>query len=152
MGPASPQAAQASTEKKDPPAQAGELPAGVAPRTASAPVPEVKLQRDADFTDGEGLPDGARVFNTGSNSSGMALTDAGLAHGAAESPGAAGFVETKLKGKVALPGRPGALRGRGVRVGGAGRLAVVAGRRRPQGRRDPGHRDAAGRLARAGGS
>ena len=67
-------------------------------------MPEVELQRDADFTDGDGLPDGARVFNTGSNSSGMALTDAGLAHGAAESPGAAGFVETKLKGQVASLG------------------------------------------------
>ena len=104
MGPASPEAAQASTETKQPPAPAGELPAGVAPRTVSAPVPEVTRQREADFTGGHGLPEGARVFNTGSNSSGMALTDAGLVHGAAESPGAAGFVESKIKGKVAYLG------------------------------------------------
>ena len=44
------------------------------------------------------------MFNTGSNSSGMALTDDGLGHGAAESPGAAGFVESKLNGQVARLG------------------------------------------------
>ena len=100
LGPASTGAAQASTDKKDQPAQVSEMPAGVVGRTASVPVPEVARQQDTDFAAGGGLPDGARVFNTGANASGMALAAGGLAHGAAEAPGAAGFVEAKLKGKV----------------------------------------------------
>ena len=70
----------------------------------SVPLPDVAEQRHADFTIGDGLPDGARVFNTGGNTSGMALAGGLLAHGAPEASGAAGFVETRLASEVALLG------------------------------------------------
>lgn len=70
----------------------------------SVPLPDVAEQRHADFTRGDDLPDGARVFNTGGNTSGMALAGGLLVHGAPEAPGAAGFVETELAGEVALLG------------------------------------------------
>lgn len=69
----------------------------------AVPLPDVKLQRDKDFTAGDDLPDGAKTFDSGANTSGMALVDGLLVHGAAEGP-AAGFIETKLKSDVALLG------------------------------------------------
>lgn len=74
--------------------------AGITARTAGVPLPEVDTQEEADLANGDALPEGARVFNTGSNSTGMAVRAGALAHGKAEGPGAAGFVETKLTGKV----------------------------------------------------
>lgn len=68
-------------------------------RAPSVPLPDVANQRHADFTEGEDLPDGARVFNSGGNRSGMALAGGVLGHGAAEAA-AAGFVETELEGEV----------------------------------------------------
>lgn len=88
-----------SSEKHTPLPEADPLPS-VTIQTPSVPLPEVPLQREADFTSGDGLPEGARVFNTGANQTGMTLTDGLLGHGAAETTGAAGFVETKLKGEV----------------------------------------------------
>jgi hypothetical protein len=69
----------------------------------SVPVPEVSLQRDADFADGDALPDGAKVFDSGANASGMKLFGGLLSHGAPEGP-AAGFIETRLRSDVALLG------------------------------------------------
>ena len=77
-----------------------DVPAGVAPRTSTVPIPDVAPQAQADFTTGADLPAGSRVFNTASSSTGMALEGGLLGHGPAESSGAAGFVETKLSGKV----------------------------------------------------
>jgi hypothetical protein len=106
LAPAAPGPGQASTEKEQPAAVdvATDVPADVSARAASVQLPEVRRQRHADFSGGDGLPGGARVFNTGANRSGMALAGGLLVHGAAESPGAAGFVETKLAGDVQILG------------------------------------------------
>jgi len=69
-------------------------------RAPSVPLPDVPNQRHADFTEGDELPDGAQVVNTGVNKSGLKISGGLLVHGPAEGPGAAGFVETKLKGEV----------------------------------------------------
>jgi hypothetical protein len=63
-------------------------------------APTVPDQRRAVFTDGDDLPDGARIFDNGANASGMALTAQGLTHGPATGADAAGLVETELKSDV----------------------------------------------------
>ncbi|GAB3248742.1 hypothetical protein [Nocardioides dilutus] len=107
IAPAAPGPALSSAEQREQPAEVdspAEVPVDVTVRAPSVPLPEVKLQRQTDFTIGDGLPDGGRVFNTGANRSGMALTGGLLVHGEPESSGAVGFVETKLKGEVRLLG------------------------------------------------
>lgn len=69
----------------------------------TVPVPDVGQQRNADFSKGDDLPDGARAFDSGSNQTGMKLSGGLLTHGAPEGP-AAGFIEAKLESDVALLG------------------------------------------------
>jgi hypothetical protein len=107
LAPAAPGPALASAEQQEQPAgdeAAATVPVDVTARAATVRLPEAGLQRHADFSGGDGLPDGARVFDTGANRKGMALAGGLLVHGAAESPGAAGFVETKLTGDVQVLG------------------------------------------------
>ena len=63
-------------------------------------APSVPDQRRAVFTNGDDLPDGARIVDNDANASGMALTSQGLTHGPATGADAAGLVETRLKGDV----------------------------------------------------
>lgn len=107
IAPAAPGPTLTSAEQREQPAEddaAADTSVDVTTRAPSVPPPEVRRQRDADFSTGDGLPDGARVFNTGANRTGMALTGGLLVHGEPESSGAAGFVETKLKDEVRLLG------------------------------------------------
>ena len=107
LGPAGPGPTLASSEGQGastPVSAALEAAADVAAEVATmepaVPLPEVAEQRHADFWAGDGLPDGSRVFNTGSNKSGMALAGGRLVHGDPVGSGAASFVETRIKGEV----------------------------------------------------
>lgn len=91
-------------EVESPAEPSADVPANVTSRTVSVPLPEVPRQEDSDFSAGDGLPDGARVFDTGANRTEMTLADGLLGHGAPESSGAVGFVETKLESEVRLLG------------------------------------------------
>jgi hypothetical protein len=107
LAPAAPGPGKTTAAPQVPPAGddvPAELSADVTTRTAPVELPKARVQRSADFSAGDRLPGGARVFNTGANRTGMALAGGRLAHGAAESPGAAGFVETRLKGEVQVLG------------------------------------------------
>ena len=107
LGPAGPGPALASSERRGPPTPvsaaleaAAETAAEAATLETEAALAEVGEQRHADFSAGDGLPHGSRVFNTGSNKSGMALVDGLLVHGDPVGSGAAGFVETRVEGEV----------------------------------------------------
>jgi hypothetical protein len=90
----------ATPDLRPSPSSATEEPIVTEVRAPSVPLPDVPAQRHADFTRGDDLPDGAKVVNTGFNKSGLKVSGGLLVHGPAEGPGAAGFVETKLKGQV----------------------------------------------------
>ena len=102
LGPASPGSASASPPASTAPSPVASLLEAVV-ADQSVPLPEVAERHHADFVAGDGLPAGSRVFNSGANRSGMAMSDGRLVHGAPEGP-AAGFVETKLEGDVRLLG------------------------------------------------
>lgn len=65
-------------------------------------VPKVPDQRRADFTKGDDLPDGAVVYDSPSNASGLKVTAKGLTHGAAGNGGVdgLGLVEAELDSEV----------------------------------------------------
>lgn len=101
LGPAVSDTARQSA-KKDRPAQTADV-VSSAQATPQVAVPEVTQQRHADFNAGDDLPDGARVFDSGANKTGMELSGGLLTHGAADGP-AAGFVEAKLTSDVTMLG------------------------------------------------
>lgn len=70
------------------------------PTLTKADLPEVPDQRRTDFTEGDGLPDGSRVYDSGGNRSGMRVRDGLLVHGAPTDAEAQGLVETRLEGEV----------------------------------------------------
>ena len=63
-------------------------------------VPDVKDQRRVDFTDGDDLPDGARIHDSGGNESGMEVVDGALTHGPATGQDAISYLETELASDV----------------------------------------------------
>jgi hypothetical protein len=65
--------------------------------------PDVRDQRRADFTAGDRLPDGSRIFDS-STVSGMAIRDGALSHGRPAGRAAASYLETRLAGDVAKLG------------------------------------------------
>lgn len=86
-------ASEASESDQEPSA------ASMATATA-ADLPEVRDQRRRDFTEGDGLPDGSRVYDSGDHNYGMAVRDGVLGHGRSTAPDALGLVETRLEGDV----------------------------------------------------
>ena len=87
---------------------------------AGAPPPSVPDQRRADFTKGDALPDGSRVYDS-STSVGMAVVDGQLVHGPPEGAAAESYLELRLPGSVTKLGAQ-------VRFapGASGSIALVA--------------------------
>ena len=90
----------------DTPADPSGSPTPVATPDAEVLVPRVPDRRRADFTSGDGLPDGAVVYDSASISSGMQVTSLGLTHGGVREPSTdgIGLIETRLESDVAALG------------------------------------------------
>jgi hypothetical protein len=102
LAPASPSASVEPTQTGAAPTPDGEPSAAPTDAPSLAPTPpSVPDQRRADFTAGDGLPDGAALVEGGGNESGLVLTRRGLTHGAPTNPLlAGGLVEVKLDSDV----------------------------------------------------
>ena len=72
---------------------------GEEPAADQPELPVVPDQRRADFGQGDDLPDGARVLDTGRSATGIAVRDGVLTHGSPVRR-ASGLVETRLKSDV----------------------------------------------------